>query len=124
MNQKKFPPYGKAAADNPETTPDRAVIVCTGSQGFSRAKSAQVSNWCGSIRHKLALPFHEAPESYKWPVHGCLVWVSNFGAPEPLALIQRLARCCLECGALRVIYTVDNAPMIRFLPSTGNKEAA
>lgn len=118
MAVKKHPPYGKEAATNPEQGNDRSIIICAGSDGFARAKNAQVYSWMGSIKHKIALPFGTDPDNYKWPVAGHIVLVCQFGKHETTEAIERLAVSCLYSGAVRVLVAAPDG-MTRFLP---NKE--
>lgn len=111
----KYPPYGKLAVSIPDQCVNPAIIICSGSGGFDRARSGQNGAWCRSIKHKLVLPFRTPPESYNWPVNGYLVVVFHFGATEATGIIERLAICCLNYGATRVL---DCHPdkMTRYLP--------
>lgn len=114
-SSKKYPPYGKAAVANPDQGNDKAIIICTGSSGFERAKNAQTYSWNGSIKHKIVLPFGTKPESYFWPVNGHIVAIYQFGTPENRQIIERLSVCCLHHGAARVLI-IGADGMTRYLP--------
>lgn len=121
-NIKKYPPYGKVAANEPAQGAEPAIIICIGSGGFERARNAQVAQWCGSIKHKLVLPFGTAPELYNWPVADHLVLLWPFGDSEPREIVDRLAVCCLNHRAVRVLF-IGATEMRRYLPSANLRAA-
>ena len=116
---KKYPPYGKAAVENPPT--DSTINILTGSEGFNRARQTQSGGWIAGI--KIVLPFREDPGNFKWPVNNLIVYVWNIGEPEAAAVIEKLAICCLNYGATRVV-DINPIKMTRYFPQLETEAAA
>lgn len=90
------------------------VIVCTGSDGWGRAKS---QTWALSSV-KLVLPFGNDPSIYKWPVMGREVSIFEIGDPEPDETIYKLAQRLLMSRARLVLWVRQQGPIIKFNPVT------
>lgn len=105
--KKKNAPYTREIINYPENA---AVIVCTGSGAWSRAKNL---TWFSSTP-KLVLPYQDNPAHYNWPVKNRHVMVFRFGQSESWPRLIELAKFLLEFGAIWILLVDPKRPMVKF----------
>lgn len=109
------PPYGRDIAGY---RPDE-IIIATGGLAWRKIKRDE-GHWQPRVA-KLVLPYGDDPALYRWPVAGRIVQVWTCGEPEPFGRLVELAKCLLQCGAIKVLLLDTKKPMIVVRPA--GKEA-
>lgn len=96
--QKKLPPYGAALVDRQKwRNLPFLVLVCVGANAWQRAKKWQNS----AANQALVLPDGLQPNSFKWPVCGCLCVIEWDTGPSS-QIIMELIELLLRSGARSV----------------------
>jgi hypothetical protein len=86
------------------------LIICTGSDGWSRAKSP---TW--SPGRKVVLPYGDDPATYDWRVAATNhVIIAGFGDLETIDTITQLAGLLLAVGSNLVLYSPELGKLTRF----------
>ncbi|SHE19264.1 hypothetical protein [methanotrophic endosymbiont of Bathymodiolus puteoserpentis (Logatchev)] len=108
----KLPPYAKNIPNNQEY-----IIICTGSEAWSRAQSI---SWMNEVV-KTLLPLGDAINAYRWDFVYCkeVILFSN-GTLETYDRLTELSRSLLKHGALKVLWCI---PKFKRLMKFISKEA-
>jgi hypothetical protein len=104
---KKAAPYARNIVNHSN---QNELIVCTGKDGWNRAKSP---TWF-SRTPKTVLPYQENPERYKWPAQNRAVMVFDFNPdPEGFDRLLLLSKQLLIDGAAWVLLMSESFPMVK-----------
>ena len=102
-----LPPYGLQVD---KFQKESGLVICTGSDAWQRAKSR---SWIPGMP-KVALPFGENPNLYKWPAKGRNVIIFGFGRLETYQQLIELSKCLLKHGATWVLWCMPEHKGIKF----------